>query len=59
MIEGEGVTPDVIIENDPAKLYKGEDAQLNKAIEEILKDIENWKEKITPIPPFPDKSGKK
>jgi len=59
VIEGEGVTPDIIIENDPAKLYKGEDAQLSKAIEEILKDIENWKEKITPIPPFPDKSGKK
>ncbi|NOR76581.1 MAG: protease, partial [Draconibacterium sp.] len=57
VIEGEGVTPDIIIENDPAKLYNGEDAQLNKAIEEILKDIENWKEKITPIPPFPDKSG--
>ena len=59
VIEGEGVTPGILIENDPAKLYKGEDAQLNKAIEEILKDIEVWKEKITPIPPFPDKSGKK
>ncbi|MBT3383089.1 MAG: protease [Prolixibacteraceae bacterium] len=59
VIEGEGVTPDIIVENDPAKLYKGEDAQLNKAIEEILKDIESWNEKITPIPPFPDKSGNK
>ena len=59
VIEGRGVTPDIILENDPAKQYKGEDAQLNKAIAEMLKDIENWKEKITPIPPFPDKSGKK
>jgi tricorn protease len=59
VIEGEGVTPDIIIENDPAKLYKGEDAQLNKAIVEILNNIESWKENITPIPSFPDKSGKK
>ncbi|MCD4769484.1 MAG: PDZ domain-containing protein, partial [Bacteroidales bacterium] len=59
IIEGEGITPDIIVENDPAKLYKGEDYQLDRAIEVILEDIKNWKEKITPIPPFPDKSGKK
>ncbi len=59
IIEGKGVTPDIIIENDPAKQYKGVDAQLDRAIEEMQKDIKNWKEKITPIPPFPDKSGKK
>ena len=59
VIEGEGVTPGIILENDPAMLYKGDDAQLKRAVEEALIDIKNWKEKITPIPPFPDKSGKK
>jgi len=59
VIEGEGVTPGIILENDPARLYKGEDDQLKRAVEEALIDIKNFKEKITPIPAFPDKSGKK
>lgn len=59
VIEGTGVTPDIIIENDPAKLYQGQDDQLDKAIEVILEEMKNFKEKIPPIPPFPDKSGKK
>lgn len=59
VIEGEGVTPDIIIENNPAELYKGVDDQLNRAIKETMNEIKTWKEKITPIPPFPDKSGKK
>ena len=59
VIEGEGVTPDIIVENDPAKLYEGQDDQMDKAIEVILEEIKSWKDTIPPIPPFPDKSGKK
>lgn len=59
VIEGEGVTPDIIIENDPVKLYEGQDDQLDKAIEVILEEVKTWKDTIPPIPPFPDKSGKK
>jgi len=59
VIEGEGVTPDIILENDPAKLYEGQDDQMDKAIEVILEEIKTWKDTIPPIPPFPDKSGKK
>jgi tricorn protease len=59
VIEGEGVVPDIIIENDPAKLYMGQDDQLDKAIQVILEEVKNWKDTIPPIPPFPDKSGKK
>jgi len=59
VIEGEGVIPDIIIENDPAELYKGKDAQLNKAVEVILEELEKSPVKLPPIPPFPDKSGKK
>ncbi|MBS0010819.1 MAG: PD40 domain-containing protein [Bacteroidales bacterium] len=59
VIEGEGVVPDIIIENNPAELYKGIDAQLNKAVEVILEELEKEPVKLPPVPPFPDKSGKR
>ena len=37
--------------------YKGIDAQLSKAIEVILKELEEYNPEVPPIPPFPDKSG--
>ena len=55
-IEGEGVDPDIWVDNDPAREYAGEDQQLNKAIELILQELKNWPEKLPDIPPFPDKS---
>ncbi len=39
-VEGEGVTPDIEVENDPASVIAGEDPQLERAIEEVLKQIE-------------------
>ncbi len=54
-IEGHGVDPDIVVDNDPAKEYAGEDQQLNKAIEVILKQMKNTKP-VPPIPPFPDKT---
>lgn len=59
IIEGTGVTPDIKIENDPAREYAGIDDQLNKAIEVILEDLKHFKDAVPPIPAFPDKSGKK
>ncbi len=59
IIEGWGVEPDIVIENDPAREYEGIDDQLNKAIEVIKDELKNFNYKIPPIPPFPDKSGKK
>ncbi|RLD33406.1 MAG: protease, partial [Bacteroidetes bacterium] len=59
IIEGWGVEPDILIENDPAKEYQGIDDQLNKAIEVIKEEMKNFNYSIPPIPPFPDKSGKK
>ncbi|HCC71316.1 MAG TPA: protease [Bacteroidales bacterium] len=58
VIEGTGVVPDIIIENDPAELYKGTDAQLNKAVEVILEELEKSPVKLPPVPGFPDKTGK-
>ncbi len=56
IIEGYGVEPDIVIDNDPAKEYAGEDQQLNKAIEVILEELEKFEQEIPPVPPFPDKS---
>lgn len=54
-IEGVGVEPDIVVVNDPAMEYAGEDEQLNKAIEVILEELKNWPEKLPDIPPYPDK----
>jgi tricorn protease len=59
IIEGHGVDPDIVVENDPHKEYLGQDDQLNKAIEVALELLKTQGKKIPPIPPFPDKSGKK
>jgi len=54
MIEGVGVTPDIVIENDPWKEFNGEDQQLNKAIEVVLEQLENRKS-LPEIPEAPVK----
>ncbi|NPA37789.1 MAG: protease [Chlorobi bacterium] len=55
IIEGHGVDPDVVVDNDPAKEYEGIDQQLNKAIEVILDELKDYKEPPA-IPPYPDKT---
>lgn len=56
IIEGYGVDPDIIIDNDPAKEYSGIDEQLNKAIEVILDELKNNSQSLPNIPEAPDKS---
>jgi len=53
IVEGWGVDPDIVVDNDPAKQYAGEDQQLNKAIEVILEEMQKQKA-LAPIPPFKD-----
>ncbi len=55
VIEGVGVEPDIVVDNDPAKEYEGIDQQLNKAIEVVLEELKTQGKKIYPIPPFPKK----
>ncbi|MCP4909200.1 MAG: protease [Bacteroidetes bacterium] len=55
VIEGYGVDPDIVIDNDPAQEYEGNDEQLNKAIEVILEQLKDYKP-LPDIPPYPDKS---
>ncbi len=57
IVEGHGVDPDIVVENDPHKEFLGEDQQLEKAIEVALKELKNYpKDKVPPVPPYPDKS---
>ncbi|MDO9510456.1 MAG: PDZ domain-containing protein [Bacteroidales bacterium] len=56
VIEGHGVDPDIIIDNDPAKEYAGEDEQLNKAIEVIKEELKTWPVQWPPVPPYPIKN---
>ena len=56
IIEGHGIDPDIVVHNDPAKEYAGEDQQLNKAIEVILDELKNYHEEWPKVPDYPDKS---
>jgi len=55
VIEGYGVDPDIVVDNDPAKEFAGEDEQLNKAIEVILDQMKDYKP-LPEIPSYPDKT---
>jgi tricorn protease len=50
------VDPDIVVDNHPAKEYKGIDEQLQKAIEVLLEELKSKSKEIPDIPPFPDKS---
>jgi tricorn protease len=56
VMEGHGVDPDIYIENDPAREYEGIDDQLNKAIEVIMGQLDQYAPPPE-RPEDPDKSG--
>ena len=45
------MTPDIVVDNDPAKEFAGEDQQLNRAVEELLKELKTGPTKAVPAPP--------
>lgn len=49
IIENHGVDPDIYVDNDPIKEWNGEDQQLNRAIEEVMKELQNRKP-FAPVP---------
>ncbi len=55
IIEGHGVDPDVVVDNDPAKEYAGDDEQLNKAIAVIKEELKTQEKDLPPPPPYPKK----
>ena len=58
IIEGHGVDPDIVVDNDPAKEFNGEDQQLDRAIQEIQEEIKTKGYKLPSPPPFPDRHPK-
>lgn len=53
IIEGKGVDPDIVVENDPAKEYAGIDEQLNRGIAEILQLLKTQEKNLPEKPPYP------
>ena len=54
--EGYGTPPDIEVDMDPFLWRQGRDAQLERAIEEILKDLPNVKPVLQKRPEFPNKT---
>jgi len=55
-VEGHGVDPDIVVDNDPAKEFAGVDQQLDRAIEEALIELKTGEKSLPPPPPWPDRS---
>jgi len=53
VIEGYGVDPDIVVENDPASVIAGRDPQLERGISEVMKALEANPKKLPPRPPDP------
>ena len=58
IIEGHGVDPDIVVDNEPAREFRGEDQQLDKGIEVILDELKTEGRTLPPPPAWPDKSLK-
>ena len=56
-IEGYGVDPDIEVEKTPADEIAGRDPQLDRAIDELLKELNNNPGKLPAPPELPNKSG--
>ncbi len=56
IIEGYGVDPDIVVDNDPATEFAGTDQQLERAIQQILEDLKTQGKKLPPPPPYPMKN---
>jgi tricorn protease len=51
VVENHGVAPDIEVDNRPDDVVRGKDAQLDRAIEEVMKQIEANPKKLPPRPP--------
>ena len=51
VVENRGVAPDIEVDNRPDDVVHGKDAQLDRAIQEVMKQIEASPKKLAPRPP--------
>jgi tricorn protease len=58
VIEGHGVDPDIVVENDPAAVIDGHDPQLERGIAEIKKALQANPKTLPMRPPDPVKTPK-
>jgi tricorn protease len=56
LIEGHGVEPDVVVDNLPHATFRGEDAQLDAAIERLEELILEDPRPVPPAPAYPNKA---
>ena len=57
IIEGIGVYPDIEVVDEPHKIARGEDPSLEKAVEILLRELEENPPRPWPVPEPPDRSG--
>jgi tricorn protease len=55
IVEGHGVDPDIVVDNDPAMEFSGVDEQLNKGIEVIMDELKTQEKTLPPVPDYPIK----
>ena len=56
IIEGYGVDPDIVVENDPSSLIEGRDPQLERGVQEVLTAMEKEPRRLPTRPPPPVKT---
>ena len=56
LIEGHGFVPDIEVDNLPHATFKGQDLQLDTAIEYLQKLVKEDPREVPPVPAYPDKS---
>lgn len=56
--EGEGVSPDIEVWDDPSALARGRDPQIERVVEEVLNLLENAPPRMTPVPPAEDRTAR-
>jgi tricorn protease len=54
-VEGHGVDPDIVVENDPKSVLEGHDPQLERGVAELLKALEKSNPKLPDHAPYPVK----
>jgi tricorn protease len=56
IIEGHGVDPDVVVENDPKSVLAGRDPQLERGVAEVMKKVETEPRRLPKKPAGPIKT---
>ncbi len=57
IIEGHGVDPDIVVDNDPKSVLDGRDPQLERAVQEVLKEMKENPKHLPARPTPPVRTG--